>query len=103
MAKKIDFKNMTVSELNNALEQAARDLYKIRLDSAAGQLKTPHVINAKRKDIARMKTAICLVEKKDGAKAKEQDGKESAAKEVGKSVASKSVSKGRRRVVARKS
>ena len=63
MVKKVDWQSMTTNELFSALEQSVRDLYKARLDSASGQLKTPHTIQSKRKEIARIKTALHSKEK----------------------------------------
>ena len=58
MAKKTAFASMTIGELENALQQNMRELYKSRLESASGQLKTSHVIRLRRREIARIKTAL---------------------------------------------
>ena len=59
MAKKTAFASMTIGELESALQQNMRELYKARLESASGQLKTSHVIRSRRLEIARLKTALC--------------------------------------------
>ncbi len=58
MAKKTAFASMTIGELESALQQNMRELYKARLESSSGQLKTSHVIRLRRLEIARLKTAL---------------------------------------------
>ena len=57
MAKK-EFKELTISELNDKLVDLKDELYKLRFHLAINQLENPMRITAVKKDIARVKTLI---------------------------------------------
>ena len=57
MAKK-EFKELTISELNDKLVDLKDELYKLRFQLAINQLENPMRITAVKKDIARVKTII---------------------------------------------
>jgi large subunit ribosomal protein L29 len=68
MAKK-EFKDLTISELNDKLVDLKDELYKLRFQLAINQLENPMRITAVKKDIARVKTTIREIEIKDSANA----------------------------------
>ena len=68
MAKK-EFKDLTISELNDKLVDLKDELYKLRFQLAINQLENPMRITAVKKDIARVKTTIRAIEIKDSANA----------------------------------
>ena len=68
MAKK-EFKELTISELNDKLVELKDELYKLRFQLAINQLENPMRITAVKKDIARVKTLIREIEIKDSANA----------------------------------
>ena len=68
MAKK-EFKELTISELNDKLVDLKDELYKLRFHLAINQLENPMRITAVKKDIARVKTLIREIEIKDSANA----------------------------------
>ncbi|MBR3908789.1 MAG: 50S ribosomal protein L29 [Clostridia bacterium] len=68
MAKK-EFKELTISELNDKLVDLKDELYKLRFQLAINQLENPMRITAVKKDIARVKTIIREIEIKDSANA----------------------------------
>ena len=68
MAKK-EFKELTISELNDKLVDLKDELYKLRFQLAINQLENPMRITAVKKDIARVKTLIREIEIKDSANA----------------------------------
>lgn len=53
-----DIREMTIEELNNKLNELKSELFNLRFQSATGQLQNVMVINACKKDIARVKTII---------------------------------------------
>ena len=57
MAKK-EFKELTISELQDKLVDLKDELYKLRFQLAINQLENPMRITAVKKDIARVKTLI---------------------------------------------
>ena len=68
MAKK-EFKDLTISELNDKLVDLKDELYKLRFQLAINQLENPMRITAVKKDIARVKTLIREIEIKDSVNA----------------------------------
>ena len=68
MAKK-EFKELTISELNDKLVDLKDELYKLRFQLAINQLENPMRITAVKKDIARVKTLNREIEIKDSANA----------------------------------
>ena len=68
MAKK-EFKELTISELNDKLVDLKDELYKLRFHLAINQLENPMRITAVKKDIARVKTLIRELEIKDSINA----------------------------------
>ena len=68
MAKK-EFKELTISELNDKLVDLKDELYKLRFQLAINQLENPMRITAVKKDIARVKTTIREIEIKDSQNA----------------------------------
>ena len=68
MAKK-EFKELTISELNDKLVDLKDELYKLRFQLAINQLENPMRITAVKKDIARVKTLIREIEIKDSKNA----------------------------------
>ena len=68
MAKK-EFKELTITELNDKLVDLKDELYKLRFQLAINQLENPMRITAVKKDIARVKTIIREIEIKDSANA----------------------------------
>ena len=68
MAKK-EFKELTISELQDKLVDLKDELYKLRFQLAINQLENPMRITAVKKDIARVKTTIREIEIKDSQNA----------------------------------
>jgi large subunit ribosomal protein L29 len=53
-----DLKGKTADELKKALMDARKDQFNARMQRAAGQLENTTSLRAKRRDIARLKTAM---------------------------------------------
>lgn len=53
-----DIREMNIEELNTKLNELKSELFNLRFQSATGQLQNVMVINACKKDIARVKTII---------------------------------------------
>lgn len=53
-----DLKGKTPDELKKALMDARKDQFNARMQRAAGQLENTTSLRAKRRDIARLKTAM---------------------------------------------
>ena len=53
-----DLKGKTQDELKKALMDARKDQFNARMQRAAGQLENTTSLRAKRRDIARLKTAM---------------------------------------------
>lgn len=56
--KAIDLVKKTVTELKDELLALLREQFNLRMQKASGQLPKPNLLNAVRKDIARVKTIL---------------------------------------------
>jgi large subunit ribosomal protein L29 len=59
-----DLKDMTVVELQAKSRDLRQDLFNLRLQQASSQLEKPARLRTLRRDIARVETAISLMQKK---------------------------------------
>lgn len=59
--KKIDFKEMTVAELNAKGRDLRQELFNLRLQQASSQLEKPSRMRELRKDIARVETQLSVL------------------------------------------
>ena len=64
-----EYRELTVTELNDKLSKLKEELFNLRFQLAINQLDNPMRISAVKKDIARIKTVIREKEILDGAKA----------------------------------
>ncbi len=62
--KASELREKTVEELQSELTNLLREQFNLRMQKGTGQLGQPHLLNAVRKNIARVKTV--LNEKKSG-------------------------------------
>lgn len=53
-----EIKDMTVDELNSKLAELKQELFNLRFQHAVNQLENPKILQAVKKDIARVKTFI---------------------------------------------
>ena len=67
MASAKDFREKSEAELKEELLNLRKEQFNLRMQRGAGQLSKPHLFNAARKDIARIKTV--LTEKRKAGKA----------------------------------
>ena len=58
MMKAKEIRNLSTDELNKKLEELKKDLFMLRMQHATNQLSNPMLLNAVKKDIARIKTII---------------------------------------------
>ena len=58
MMKAKEFRNLSVEDLNNKLNDLKKDLFMLRMQHATNQLDNPMQIATVKKDIARIKTII---------------------------------------------
>jgi large subunit ribosomal protein L29 len=56
--KATDFRNKSVDELNAELVSQLQSQFKLRMQSATGQLNQTHLLKQARRDIARIKTVL---------------------------------------------
>ena len=56
--KKINFAELSETELRTHLVENKEKLFQMRFQSATAPLKNPHAISAARRDIARIHTAL---------------------------------------------
>ena len=63
--KTSEIRKMSVNDINNKIAEIKTELFELRMKQATGTLEKPHMINALRKDVARLKTV--LSEKNDGS------------------------------------
>ena len=56
--KTSDIRKMSVEEINKTIAEIKTELFELRMKQATGSLDKPHMINAKRKDVARLKTVL---------------------------------------------
>ena len=64
MATAKDYRDKSEAELKEELLNLRKEQFNLRMQQGAGQMSKPHLFNAVRKDIARLKTV--LSEKKAG-------------------------------------
>jgi large subunit ribosomal protein L29 len=64
MKKKLEFKDMTVAELNAKGRDFRQELFNLRLQQASSQLEKPSRMRELRKDIARIETQLSVLRKK---------------------------------------
>jgi ribosomal protein L29 len=60
--KKEDLKGKNKTELEKMLAKAQKNMLDLRMDNAMQKLKNPHTITLKKKELARIKTQINIVE-----------------------------------------
>ncbi|WP_317933034.1 50S ribosomal protein L29 [Halioxenophilus sp. WMMB6] len=53
-----ELREKSVEELNGELIKQLQEQFKLRMQKATGQLNQTHLLNATRKDIARIKTVL---------------------------------------------
>ena len=51
-------RKMTTEEINAKIAEIKTELFELRMKQATGTLEKPHMINALRKDVARLKTVL---------------------------------------------
>jgi large subunit ribosomal protein L29 len=56
--KTSDIRKMSVEDINKKIVEIKSELFELRMKQATGSLDKPHMINAKRKDVARLKTVL---------------------------------------------
>ena len=56
--KTSDIRKMSADEINSKIAEIKNELFELRMKQATGSLDKPHMINAKRKDVARLKTVL---------------------------------------------
>lgn len=56
--KTSDIRKMSVSDINKKIVEIKTELFELRMKQATGSLEKPHMINALRKDVARLKTVL---------------------------------------------
>jgi large subunit ribosomal protein L29 len=56
--KTSDIRKMSVEDINSKIIEIKNELFELRMKQATGSLDKPHMINAKRKDVARLKTVL---------------------------------------------
>ena len=56
--KTSDIRKMTTEDINKKIQEIKTELFELRMKQATGSLDKPHMINAKRKDVARLKTVL---------------------------------------------
>ena len=53
-----DLRDKSVEDLNKELLELTREKFNLRMQQGTGQLTTPHLIKAARRNIARVKTIL---------------------------------------------
>ena len=56
--KTSDIRKMSVEDINKKIVEIKTELFELRMKQATGSLEKPHMINALRKDVARIKTVL---------------------------------------------
>ena len=56
--KTSDIRKMSVEDINKKIVEIKTELFELRMKQATGSLEKPHMINALRKDVARLKTIL---------------------------------------------
>ena len=56
--KTSDIRKMTIEDINKKILEIKTELFELRMKQATGTLEKPHMINALRKDVARLKTVL---------------------------------------------
>ena len=56
--KKLDLKDKGKKEMENLLQKSEKELLDLKFQNSMGQLKDPHKITMKRKEIAKIHTAV---------------------------------------------
>ena len=56
--KTSDIRKMTTEDINKKIQEIKTELFELRMKQATGTLEKPHMINALRKDVARLKTVL---------------------------------------------
>ena len=56
--KTSDIRKMSVEDINKKIVEIKTELFELRMKQATGSLEKPHMINALRKDVARLKTVL---------------------------------------------
>ena len=67
--KTSEIRKMSVNDINSKIAEIKTELFELRMKQATGTLEKPHMINALRKDVARLKTVLT-------EKSNENDGSE---------------------------
>ena len=56
--KTSDIRKMSTEDINKKILEIKTELFELRMKQATGTLEKPHMINALRKDVARLKTVL---------------------------------------------
>ena len=56
--KASEIRKMSVEDINKKIVEIKTELFELRMKQATGSLEKPHMINALRKDVARLKTDL---------------------------------------------
>ena len=56
--KTSEIRKMSVEDINSKIIEIKNELFELRMKQATGTLEKPHMINALRKDVARLKTVL---------------------------------------------
>ena len=56
--KTSEIRKMSIEDINSKITEIKTELFELRMKQATGSLDKPHMINAKRKDVARLKTVL---------------------------------------------
>ena len=56
--KTSEIRKMSAEEITKKITETKTELFELRMKQATGTLEKPHMINALRKDVARLKTVL---------------------------------------------
>ena len=56
--KTSEIRKMSIEDINKKIVEIKTQLFELRMKQATGSLEKPHMINALRKDVARLKTVL---------------------------------------------
>ena len=56
--KTSDIRKMSIVEMNKKIVELKQELFELRMKQSTGNLEKPHMLNSKRKDVARLKTIL---------------------------------------------
>ena len=56
--KTSEIRKMSIEDINKKIVEIKTELFELRMKQATGTLEKPHMINALRKDVARLKTVL---------------------------------------------